>query len=166
MKISIKFFILLFILVLLQILGYNHLKLYGKFVPIFYIYPFLILSFSKYNLQLLIAFFTGLFLDIFLQTGGVFTAVTVFIVYFRKFIIIPFLNNRRNEVNINPLQFTFKNKILYYGGSIFLSLLLLNFLESLNFLFVLYKLPLFIINTVLSLIIVIFIDYIFFYKAE
>jgi len=166
MKINLKFIILLLFFVFLQIIWYNHLKLYGRFVPIFYIYPFLILSFSQNNLQLLIAFFSGLLLDIFLQTGGVFTAATVFIVYFRKLIIIPFLNNRRNEDNINPLQFTFNNKILYYGLSILLSILLINFLESLSFSYVLHKVPLFIINTLLSLIIIIFIDYLFFNKAE
>ncbi len=167
MKINFRFFLLLFLLVFIQLLWYNHLKLYGRFVPIIYIYPFLILSFSQNNLQLILAFITGIFLDIFLHTGGIFAAVTVFIIYIRRLFTIPFLHqNRRNEEQINPLLFSFNNKIIYYGLAIFFTILFLNLLESFSFSYVFYKVPLFIINTLLSLIIIIFIDYLFINKIN
>lgn len=166
MKINSKFIILLLILTLLQILWYNQFKLYGRFVPLIYIYPFLILNFSQTNLQLILAFITGLVLDAFLHTGGVFTAVTVFIVYIRRIIITPVLTNRKYNEDINPLDFSFNIKIYYYGTAVFLSLILINLLESLSFSYVFYKIPLLIINTLLSLIIIIFIDYLFIHKTS
>ncbi len=166
MKINLRFISLLLIFIFIQLLWYNHLKLYGRFVPLIYIYPFLILSFKQNNLQLILAFFTGLILDIFLQTGGVFTAVTIFIIYFRRLFLNPFLNMRRKDDVINPLQLSFNRKIFYYGMTIFISIILINFLESLSLVYVIYKLPLFIINTLFSLLIVIFIDYLFINKIN
>jgi len=161
MKIDLKFIVLLFLFLFLQLLWFNQFKLFGRFIPIIYIYPFLILSFSQNNLQLILAFISGLILDIFLHTGGVFAAVTVFIIYFRKLLITPFLTIRRSDDDINPTQLSFNSKLFYFGITIFLTIVFFNLLESLSFTYVIYKIPLFIINTFLSLLIVIFIDYLF-----
>ncbi len=166
MKINIKFFLLLFSLIFLQLLWYNHLKLYGRFVPVIYIYPLLLLPFSQNNIQLFLAFLTGLILDLFLHTGGVFTAVTLFIVYIKRIFILPFIHNRRADEEINPLNFSFNHKIVYFGTAVFFSLFFINLLESFSLSYVIYKIPLFIINTLLSLIILIFIDYLFINRSQ
>jgi hypothetical protein len=135
-------------------------------VPIIYLYPFLILSLSQNNLQLILAFIAGLLLDIFLQTGGVFATVTVFIVYIKRILITPLLNNRKNDENIKPLEFSFNQKIYYYGIAVLFTIILINLLESMSISYVFYKMPLFIINTILSLILIIFIDYLFIHNTD
>ncbi|MCF6365071.1 MAG: rod shape-determining protein MreD [Bacteroidales bacterium] len=76
-------------LVLLQVLVLNNINLteYG-ITPYFYILLILLLPFGIPDWALLLfAFFLGLFIDMFSDTGGVHASATVFIAFLRPFVL-------------------------------------------------------------------------------
>jgi rod shape-determining protein MreD len=85
MKSSGKYIILLILFILLQVIWFSHILLFGLYSPLIFIYPLLILPLEKNEtFSLLTAFITGLIIDLINNTGGVFAATAVSIVYFRK----------------------------------------------------------------------------------
>ncbi|MDD4609305.1 MAG: rod shape-determining protein MreD [Bacteroidaceae bacterium] len=75
---------LFFIWILLQVVLFNTINLFGYATPFLYIYPFICFNtqMSK-NEQLLWAFFVGLAIDLFANTPGVNAAATLVLVFFR-----------------------------------------------------------------------------------
>lgn len=155
-------YILLFFLVL-QIVWFNHIRLFVYFSPIIFIYPFLILPLKKSEVfNLIIAFFSGLLLDIISNTGGVFTATAVFVTYLRKVYFIMSKNpvQKLDEININNMEYI--QKIIYFSVFILLSHIMIYFLDAFNVGLVISKWQDILINTGISLFFIIFSDLLFF----
>ena len=71
-KVTFKFIILAVVLVLLQVVGLNHMCIFGLAVAFIYIYVILHLPIDlSQNLALTIGFFLGLTVDVFSDTQGV-----------------------------------------------------------------------------------------------
>jgi len=161
MNFNIRYILLLSIFLLLQIIWFNHIKLFGFITPVIFLYPFLIISpWNNENIQLLLAFFTGLFLDFIIHTGGVFTAVTVFIVYTKK-IFFWYLDKPGKKPVENILKTDFLIKLTYYALYIFIGIFLIAFLQSFQISFVISRIPYILINTIFSLFFIVFIEYLF-----
>ncbi len=161
MNFNFKYILLLLLFLLLQIIWFNHIKLLGYITPIIFLYPLLILPpDKKENLQLWLAFFTGFFLDIIIHTGGVFTAVSVFIVYTKK-IFFWYLDKPGKKPVNNLFELAFFKKIIYYTIYIFVGIFLIAFLQSFQINYVISRLPYIFINTFFSLFFIIFIEYLF-----
>jgi len=166
MNFNFRYILLLSIFLLLQIIWFNHIKLFGFITPVIFLYPFLIISpWNNENLQLLLAFFSGLFLDFIIQTGGIFTAVTVFIVYTKK-IFFWYLDKPGKKPIENILKMEFLIKITYYALYIFIGILLISFLQSFQISFVISRIPYILLNTIFSLFFIVFIEYLFLIRTD
>ncbi len=167
MNISLKHIISILLFLALQIVWFNHILLFGKFSPIIFIFPLLLLPIQKQEtLSIFLAFLMGLFIDISLNTGGVFAATALFVVYFRK-VYFLFVKNQSQDIdNIIPSQLSFSIKFFYYLIFIFFSQLIIYLLESFNLTLVINKLPILLINSLITLFIFLFIDIIFINSKE
>lgn len=73
------------ILVFIQIILLNNIRLFGYFLPILYIYPFLKMPINLPQWSLtLIAFISGLIMDMIMNTPGINCAAITAAVYFRE----------------------------------------------------------------------------------
>lgn len=76
------------LLVLLQVLVLNHIHLFNRFTPQFYLLIILLLPFETPRWTLLFyGFFLGLTIDVFTDSLGLHTIATVFAAYVRYFIL-------------------------------------------------------------------------------
>jgi len=167
MNFSLKHIIYILIFLLLQIVWFNQILLFGKYAPVIFIFPLLLLPIQKNeSTSIFLAFLMGLFIDISLNTGGVFAATALFVVYFRKIYFIFVKNQSQDIENINPSQLSFTIKFFYYATFILLSQFSIYFLESFNLTLVFYKLPVLLINSLITLFIFFFIDIIFINSKE
>lgn len=167
MSLNAKHIITILIFLLLQIVWFNHMLLFGKFLPLIYIYPILLLPIQKHEaFSILIAFFMGLFIDISLNTGGVFAATALFVVYFRKIYFLFIKNQSQDIENISPSELTFIVKFFYYLVFIVFSQIIIYFLESFNIGLVFEKAPILLGNTLITLFIFLFIDIVFLNSKE
>lgn len=162
-----KYLFILAIFLILQIVWFNHIRLFGFLTPIVFIYPFLILPLSKNeSFSLIIAFVSGILLDIVSNTGGIFAATAVFITYLRKLYFIMIKNpvQKLDEISINQVDYL--QKILYFTVFVLLAHILIYFLDAFNAGLVIAKWQNILLNTVVSLFFIIFIDLIFFNPAK
>ena len=167
MKLSIKNILFVFFFLLLQVIWFNHILLFGKFSPLVYILPLLLLPIQKNETtSILIAFFVGLFMDISLGTGGVFVATSLIVVYFRKIYFIFIKNQSQDLENIEPSKLTISIKFFYYLVFIFISQMLIYSLESFNISLIVNKMPIIIGNTITTLFFFLFIDIVFINSKE
>lgn len=91
------------VLILLQVLILNYINIYGYGVPLLYVYFILKLDSSiSRNSLLLWGFFLGLITDVFCDTLGMHTVVTVFIAFIRPYFLNFFKPNDIEEVSIIP----------------------------------------------------------------
>lgn len=101
-RILIKYTIMFVSLVLAQVLIFNQVQFSGFFNPYIYILFIILLPLSTPRyLVLLLGFLLGLVIDIFSNSLGVHSAATVFIAYFRPF-IIRLISNREDDKNDYP----------------------------------------------------------------
>lgn len=86
MKITILYEILLFfILILLQVLLFNQISIFGVATPILYIYFLIKLPLGRNKFYVILSgFLIGLVIDVFLNTPGMNAAATIITVLFRK----------------------------------------------------------------------------------
>ncbi len=167
MKLSIKNIIFVLLFLLLQIIWFNHILLFGKFSPTIFILPLLLLPIQKSETtSMLIAFFTGLFIDISLNTGGVFAASSVIVVYFRKIYFLFIKNQSQDIENIEVSKLSFSIKFFYYLVFIFISQILIYAFESFSILLIITKLSIILGNSLITLFFFIFIDIIFINSKE
>jgi rod shape-determining protein MreD len=83
-----RFFLGPVLLVLLQVLVLNHVNLFNRFTPQFYLLIILLLPFETPRWTLLFyGFFLGLTIDVFTDSLGLHTIATVFAAYVRYFIL-------------------------------------------------------------------------------
>lgn len=77
--------ILLVVLVMLQILLFNEIEIFGIFVPFVYIYVFIVFPFQlNKTLMIVLAFLSGLLIDISFMTGGVHAGATALMVMVKE----------------------------------------------------------------------------------
>ncbi|MDT8346909.1 MAG: rod shape-determining protein MreD, partial [Flavobacteriaceae bacterium] len=76
-----------FLLLILQILVFNKVVVFEEVTAFVYLYSIIYLPITlKKHQLLLIAFFLGLLVDIFAQTGAMHAFAAVFLAYFRNFL--------------------------------------------------------------------------------
>lgn len=109
-----QYFISLFSLVLLQALVLNNILFMGFASPMLYLVFFMLYPNDKEQiLQLCLAFFSGLFLDIFANTGGVYAASTLCVVFLRPIFLQFFFGKKDKEQRANFQQVSFLVVMLY-----------------------------------------------------
>jgi len=90
-------------LILFQVLILNHINLGGYTNPYLYIYFILLLPFITPGwLLLILAFVTGLTIDMFTNTPGLNAAATLLMAFFRPFVIRSVSNVPVEELGIQP----------------------------------------------------------------
>jgi len=167
MNINLKNIILLISFVVLQIVWFNHILIFGKYTPIIFLYPILMLPLHKNEtIYLLLSFFLGLIIDFFLFTGGVFAFTAIFVYYFRKAFFIFTKENAVDIKNIQPSKLDFVQKYIYFFVFIMLAELLIYTLNAFNIELVVNKIGFILANSMISLFFFIFIDLIFFNNKE
>lgn len=91
----IKNIIWLFILVLIQVLIFNNINLFGYTNPLIYIvFVFYFPLKKEKGLFLIFSFLLGLFIDFFSNSGGIHAAATLFIAFIRLPLLTSILNKK------------------------------------------------------------------------
>ena len=124
------------LLILLQVLVFNNISLWGYITPYPFLFFLLILSVDTGKTSLLfIGFFTGLTVDIFQNTLGMQAAATTAMAFARPFVINFFFKTMeflpKEEPNINRLKFS--GFLKYSLTLIFIHNLVLFALETFSF---------------------------------
>jgi len=167
MRHHIEYILLLSVFLILQIIWFNHIRLFGYYTPIVFIYPLLILPLLKNeSLNLLLAFFTGLFLDTISNTGGIFAATAVFITYVRKIYFMIFKNPAQKLDYIQIANIAITQKILYFSIFVLMAQIMIYALDAFNIGLLILKWKIIIINTLISIFFIVFFDLIFFNPAK
>jgi hypothetical protein len=124
------------VIILLQVLVFDNINLWGYLTP--YVYLFLLLSLRidiNKTLLLFIGFFTGLTVDIFQNTLGIQAAAATLLVFARPYVINLYFNKTdfspSDEPDINKLKFS--GYVKYIFTLLFLHHFLLFFLEAFSF---------------------------------
>ncbi len=87
-KSIIRYFIAPVLLILLQVLVLNHVHLFNRFTPQFYLLIIILLPFETPRWAMLFyGFFLGLTIDVFTDSLGLHTISTLFAAYIRHFIL-------------------------------------------------------------------------------
>jgi len=127
----VKYGLISFLLILIQVLILNNVLFLGYLNPIIYIYIIFIYPIKENKISLLLfSFFIGLFVDFFSNSGGSNTAALLFVAYFR----LPFLRLIQNNVEFDYLLFNIKKLnfiqiIIYVFTLTFFHHLILFYLE-------------------------------------
>lgn len=167
MALNYRYIILIFIFFILQAVWFNQILLFGKYTPILFIYPLLILPLQKNETtSLFLAFFLGLSLDVISNTGGIFAATAVFITYSRKLYFLLQKNASQDFDQIQILNLNITSRIVYYFIFILIAQILIYFLESFNLNLLISKLDIILVNSIISLIFYIFIDILFINRSH
>ena len=94
------------VLIILQVLIFNNINLFGYINPLFYIIFIFYFPLKKEKTSLLLfSFFLGLSIDFFSDTGGINTAATLFIAYFR----LPILSTILGKSDFDYLLFNIRS---------------------------------------------------------
>lgn len=111
---SLKDFVLLFILLLVQVLVLNQVHLLGFANPMLFLLFFIVFPKQKSKINLLLlGFFSGLFLDFFSDTGGIYAISTLCICYFRASIIKFVLGDIAQEKQLHLMEFSLGKRLFY-----------------------------------------------------
>ncbi len=158
-----KYIIILLLFLILQVIWFNHMQLFGTYTPMVFIYPLLILPIQKNESSyLVLAFLFGISIDLISNTGGLFAATALFVVYTRKIYFLISKNKSQDFENISIQNLNLLQKSIYYFTFILISQILLYLLESFNISLVLSKIGFILVNSFISLFFFIFIDLLFF----
>ncbi len=152
------------LLVLLQVLVLNHIQLNGYINPYIYIYFILLLPVGTSNsLLLLIAFALGFSIDVFSSSGGMHSAATVFIAFCRPGILklIAPRDGYDPETRLNAKTMGIKWFLTYASILVALHHLLLFYIEVFRFDEFLVTFGKAILNSVITLIIIIIGQFLF-----
>jgi len=91
------------VVMFLQVMIFNYLNLFGYINPSVYVFFILLLPFETPAwLFLILAFFTGLTQDAFLNTGGIHAAAATFIAFLRPTLLRTISSRREFESGIKP----------------------------------------------------------------
>ncbi len=158
MKIRKKDIAILILFLIIQIVWFNQILLFGFLQPIIILFPVLTLPLNTKSVNILLAFILGIITDTFLHTGGVFAASLVLIVYLRNvyfsFVIKQYQD--KNDFNIHKIDFS--SRLMYYAVFILLTYFFIYLFESFHISLVIKKIPILLLNTAVSLVLFIFLD--------
>lgn len=121
------------ILVLVQVLIFNHINFMGYINP--YIYILFIILFPANNnrtLFVFLAFLLGFFVDVFSDSGGVHAAACVTIAYIRPIFLKFSFGTVYDYQSIKFNQIDFGNKLTYFSALIIIHHLIMYSLEVFN----------------------------------
>ncbi len=122
-----------FVLVLAQVLIFNHIDFMGYINP--YIYILFVLLYPANNnrtLFVFLAFLLGLCVDVFSDSGGVHAAACVTIAYIRPVFLKFSFGTVYDYQSIKFDQIDFGNKLTYFSALVFIHHFLLFSLEIFN----------------------------------
>jgi len=124
--------------ILAQILILNNIFFWGYLNPFVYVLFLLLLPHGiSRNLSLVIAFFTGLIIDMFMNSMGIHIFSCVLIMYLRNYVIyaiVPQLKNKKHDLTeISLSEFGIQNTIIYSVILIFIHHTTLFALEEFSF---------------------------------
>ncbi len=117
MRIWIKYGIMFVSLVLVQVLLLNQVQFNGYINPYIYVLFILLLPISipRYAL-LLLGFFTGITIDIFMNTPGMHASAMVFVAFIRPFILNMISSREMDKSDYPGLKQYGFTWFLYYAG--------------------------------------------------
>lgn len=118
---------------LLQILVFNHIGLFGFVNPFVYLLFVLLLPFETPAwLMLMLGFFSGYSVDLFLGTGGIHASATLFVVFLRPVLLRTIVSKRDFESGIKPgvSDLGWKWFLSYSGVSVFIHSFLVFFIDA------------------------------------
>ncbi len=154
----IHYIVTFFLFLLLQVLVFNHIALFGYAVPLLYIYYILKLP-TKMNPNwvVLIGFLMGLILDVFCNTLGMHALATTTAAFARAPMLYLFLPRSDDEVPTVPSLHTlgFSVFIRYAVSWVALFVVVLFLVESFNLLYPLGLLYKIVGSTVLTLLLIV-----------
>lgn len=166
----IKYFSLFVFLLLFQVFILNNIQINTFFVP--YAYIFFILSLPlniEKWLLLVLAFITGFFIDIFSDTPGLHTSASLIVAYARPYLVKRLENKEEAETGIiipTISKMGFQWFILYSSILVFLHHFYFFLIENFRFSEILFILTRSISSTIISLILILLIQYMFFFKKK
>ncbi len=162
MNYNTKHIVLITVFYLLQIIWFNHILLFGKYMPVVFLLPVLWLPLEKNEVtNLLLAFIYGISIDLVSNTGGVFAATSVTIVYLRKIYFFMVKNPMQDIEKFQINKIGFVQRAPYYLTFIFLGQIFVFLFESFHFPLVWHKLPYILVNTLITFIFFTLIDLLF-----
>lgn len=164
-----KYVVIFLLLVTAQVFVFDRIQLSGFINPYVYILFILMLPFDTRGLWLLvISFFTGLSVDFFEHTPGIHAAATVFLGFCRPGIIR--LVGSRDEVESGQYPNIRDQGVLWFFTYtvilVFLHHLFLFFIEAFRFREFFFTLLKVIINTALSTLLIMFIEFLFYSRDK
>lgn len=122
-------------ILMVQVFVLNHVQLGGYLNP--YVYPFVLLLFpvrTDRAFYLILAFLTGLFVDVFENSGGIHAAATTLTAYLRPRFLRLISTQGGNEFETLTIREIGLNKMLTFAGLVILQHhFTLFFLESFSF---------------------------------
>lgn len=106
MKKIIQLLISFLLLVIVQVILFNHLSVYYFATPIVYLYPLLKLPISaNRQLQIFLAAVLGFVVDLFMNTPGLNMACSALVMYWRTPLLLKLANTDEEEVMNAPPSF-------------------------------------------------------------
>ncbi|PKP28492.1 MAG: rod shape-determining protein MreD [Bacteroidetes bacterium HGW-Bacteroidetes-19] len=154
-----------FIFVVLQLLVFNNIKFLGYINPQIYIIFLLLLPLElKKWVQYIIAFLTGLLIDMFFQTFGIHALSSLIIIFIRPYLVF-FLNGfKPNDGVFKPLPGfkDFKWIAFYVGIMAFVHQFLITLIETFNMSDFFHIIWVTILNTFFTTILIVCIEYLFY----
>ena len=130
-------FLLFSFLVFLQIFVLNKILFFKYIVLAPFILVLLLYRYKKDSKEnLIVGFLIGLFIDIFNDSLGVYSLISIVIVYFRNLWVLKIIGqDKTDELSLLSIRELGRIQFLFYSGPIVLFFfILLSFLESSNFL--------------------------------
>lgn len=155
------------ILVFFQVLIFNHINFLGYINP--YIYILLIAFFPVRNNRIviiLLSFFLGLSIDLFLDTGGIHAAACVFIAYIRPVLLKSAFGMIYEHQTVRFEAVDFGDKLIYISLLTLVHHLVLFSLEIFNFSKIILILQKTLFSSIFSIILIILITIIFSKKTK
>jgi rod shape-determining protein MreD len=164
-----KYILIFIVLIAAQVFVFDKIQLSGFINPYMYVLFILMLPFEMSGwLLLLISFFTGLSVDFFEQTPGIHAAACVFMGYSRPGIIR--LVGARDAVEAGHYPNIRDLGVLWFFTYtiilVFLHHLFLFFIEAFRFSEFFFTLLKVLINTALSTILIMFIEFLFYSREQ
>ncbi len=124
------------ILLLVQVLLCNHIHWFGFLNPQVYLMAILLLPLNmKKSFQYIIAFLTGLIVDVFFQTYGLFASATLVLAFLRPLLLYLMNGFRPYESSFNPSpnEHKFASLLTYVFPLVLAHQLVLNMIEIADF---------------------------------
>ena len=145
--------------VLLQGIVLNNINLFGYADPALYLLFFMTYPSMENKTPLLVlATLSGLVIDIFSQTGGIYTCATLCVVFLRPLLIRLFFGQNFDEQPIKLLQVSFTLRLLYILSFTFIFHIIFSILETFQWELWIFTLHKTLINILLSTIVCLLVE--------